>query len=66
MFDGFVLKVLRAAPTLGLVAGTSCLAVASTSTEPCATTVFRVSGLGQPAEILVDKWGVPHIYARST
>ena len=25
-----------------------------------------VAGLKQPVEILVDKWGVPHIYARNT
>ena len=25
----------------------------------------RVAGLAKPAEILVDQWGVPHIYARS-
>ncbi|RYF04243.1 MAG: penicillin acylase family protein, partial [Oxalobacteraceae bacterium] len=25
----------------------------------------RVAGLSRPAEILVDRWGVPHIYARS-
>lgn len=26
---------------------------------------MMVAGLREPAEILVDKWGVPHIYARS-
>jgi penicillin amidase len=26
---------------------------------------IQVAGLKQPAEILVDKWGVPHIYAKS-
>jgi penicillin G amidase len=26
---------------------------------------YLVPGLKQPAEILVDKWGVPHIYAKS-
>ena len=26
--------------------------------------VIKVAGLGQPAEILVDRWGVPHIYAQ--
>jgi penicillin amidase len=25
----------------------------------------RVAGLARPAEILIDQWGVPHIYARS-
>ncbi len=27
--------------------------------------IVQVAGLKQPAEILVDKWGVPHIYAKS-
>jgi len=31
---------------------------------PSAITM-QVTGLGQPAEILVDRWGVPHIYAKS-
>ncbi len=25
---------------------------------------YPVRGLAQPAEILVDRWGVPHVYAR--
>ena len=28
------------------------------------TTTLQVAGLKQPVEILVDKWGVPHIYAK--
>ncbi|MEC8059660.1 MAG: penicillin acylase family protein, partial [Pseudomonadota bacterium] len=24
---------------------------------------YQVEGLSKPAEIIVDKWGVPHIYA---
>jgi len=28
--------------------------------------VIQVGGLRQPAEILVDRWGVPHIYAANT
>lgn len=27
---------------------------------------YKVSGLEKPAEILVDRWGIPHIYASST
>jgi penicillin G amidase len=30
------------------------------------TSTYQVSGLEQPAEILVDQWGVPHMYADST
>lgn len=26
---------------------------------------FRLEGLEQPAEIIVDRWGVPHIYAKT-
>ncbi|MEE8176944.1 MAG: penicillin acylase family protein, partial [Acidobacteriota bacterium] len=29
------------------------------------TVTYRIRGLRAPAEILVDKWGVPHIYARN-
>jgi len=25
-----------------------------------------IQGLAQPAEIIVDRWGIPHIYAKST
>jgi len=30
------------------------------------TTTFTVAGLAAPVEILVDRWGVPHVYAAST
>jgi penicillin amidase len=30
---------------------------------PIATTTVSIPGLRQPAEILVDPWGIPHIYA---
>ncbi|MDY0394122.1 penicillin acylase family protein [Virgibacillus halophilus] len=29
------------------------------------TQTFKLDGLKEPAEILVDNWGVPHIYAKS-
>jgi len=29
------------------------------------TETMRVAGIKAPAEILVDRWGVPHIYAKS-
>jgi penicillin amidase len=32
---------------------------------PVAAQPIKVAGLDQPARILVDKWGVPHIYAAS-
>ncbi|WP_211445037.1 penicillin acylase family protein [Collimonas humicola] len=30
---------------------------------PAASQAFHVGGLKKPAEILIDQWGVPHIYA---
>ena len=32
---------------------------------PTQTQTIRIAGLAQGAEILVDKWGVPHIYAQN-
>lgn len=37
-----------------------------TDTDGNATQTMRLPGLDAPAEILVDPWGVPHIYAGST
>lgn len=39
-------------------------ASAQPATPPVNRTV-RVAGLQQPAQILIDRWGVPHIYAAS-
>ncbi|MFD3565185.1 penicillin acylase family protein [Streptomyces sp. NPDC058686] len=33
--------------------------------NPRAATAFEVPGLAEPVEILVDQWGVPHLYADS-
>ena len=32
---------------------------------PATAQPIKVAGLSQPARILVDRWGVPHIYAAS-
>lgn len=37
---------------------------ASPASHAATTETIRLSGLRHPAEILVDRWGVPHIYAR--
>src|SRR6266567_8865754 len=44
-----------------LAAGAS----ASSPTAGSPTQTIRVAGLEQPAEILVDRYGVPHIFART-
>jgi penicillin G amidase len=49
------------ARTLLLAALIAALPAAAKETVP--TETLRVAGLRAPAEILVDKWGVPHIYA---
>jgi penicillin amidase len=40
------------------------LAVAGAKERAIPTTVHRVEGLSSEVEILVDRWGVPHVYAR--
>ena len=51
-----------AALTLTLIAGPA-------AAEPASKAVrhesWRVAGLAAPAELIVDRWGVPHIYAAS-
>ena len=43
-----------------LIALLSCVPVAALTNQ-----TFEVTGIEKPAEIIVDKWGVPHIYAQS-
>ncbi len=49
------------------VAGASAAILASALRKPLPRTagILAVEGLGEPVEILRDRWGVPHIYARS-
>lgn len=53
----------RTACVLALIFGTTALANAQAPRTP--TSTQKVAGLQQPAEILVDRWGVAHIYAAS-
>jgi penicillin amidase len=50
--------------------GATVLVVLSTvtpvSATPRPTVVYPVSGLDKPAELVIDKWGVPHLFARDT
>ena len=52
----------RLLPSL-LIAIAAGAATAATAATPSQT--IKVAGLEQGAEILVDRWGVPHIYAQS-
>ena len=53
---------MRVAHALPLATLALCFAPAAA--QPSETS-YRVPGLERPAEILVDDWGVPHIYART-
>ena len=51
---------------LGLLAATMLSGAADAGISSAVRTEARtVKGLGQPAEIIVDRWGIPHIYAKS-
>ncbi|WP_244788395.1 penicillin acylase family protein [Cupriavidus pauculus] len=51
-------------PRAALVAG--CLAAAlATSAQAAGAEKYAVPGLEKPATVLVDRWGVPHIYANT-
>ena len=54
------MNVARLALTILLVAFGALSASAERPTD-----VYSVRGLEQPAEILIDEWGVPHIYAKT-
>ena len=43
--------------------GMSAVAVAVQTNPLTADSTYKVAGLSLPAEIIVDEWGVPHIYA---
>ncbi|MFG6202374.1 penicillin acylase family protein [Nonomuraea sp. JJY05] len=53
----------RTALAAGLVLALTTLPAAARSQD---TETRRVPGLKQPVELIVDRWGVPHIYARDT
>ncbi len=57
-------SLLRRVAFLAGVAGVV-LQAADARGQPAPQQTLRVAGLQQPAQILVDRWGVPHIYAAS-
>jgi penicillin G amidase len=42
-----------------------CMPVLAATKDQVATETISLPGLQQPAEILIDHWGVPHIYAKN-
>ncbi len=57
---------LRPRLLLALVAALIAAGCASVSAPPEGTQKVGVKGLEKTAEVLIDQWGVPHIYAGST
>ena len=61
-----VCRARRLAALLVLsTAATAAQAAPPAASEAPATETFKVAGLEKPASILVDRWGVPHIYANT-
>ncbi|WP_454727468.1 MULTISPECIES: penicillin acylase family protein [Cupriavidus] len=70
-----VRRARRLAAVLGLSAVLGCAAGAARAVQPAAnnaaaaaaagTERYQVAGLEKPASILIDRWGVPHIYANT-
>lgn len=50
---------------IAALAMSACVSAAAAAAAAPPVQTIAVAGLAQPAEILVDRWGVPHIYARS-
>jgi len=48
-----------------LLSGCAAISLAQAAPDNASTEALRIPGLHKKAEILVDKWGVPHIYAAS-
>lgn len=57
-----MLKEMAVGAAVTLVAGTAHAEVSSAVRQEAAA----VPGLSQPAEVIVDRWGIPHIYAKTT
>ena len=56
--------VLRAAALLACLALASCATSPDNLAQPMRpAATFIVPGLERPAEVLIDRWGVPHLYA---
>ncbi|WP_269716873.1 penicillin acylase family protein [Caulobacter sp. NIBR2454] len=53
--------MLLAGLTLALTGGAAQAASTAVRQE-----AWTVAGLNEPAELIVDRWGIPHIYARNT
>lgn len=59
------MKAARPMHTFARAALVACLATAPFPANAAGPDKFTVAGLEKPATVLVDRWGVPHIYANT-
>ena len=48
------------------LAACSLMALLGSPVSAETTKTYRIAGLTAPAEIIIDRWGVPHVYASET
>ncbi len=58
-------RSFRRVPLVGAVASLALLLFPATSVPAQETETLTADGLDEPVEILVDRWGIPHIYAET-
>jgi penicillin amidase len=56
----------RLVPFVGALLASTAIPAWAEMSSAVRTTSHEVQGLQQPAELIVDQWGIPHIYAGST
>ena len=61
-----ICQIFVAIAWLALQTSSPAVAQAAKTVATGETQKITVAGLGAPAQILVDQWGVPHIYAANT
>ncbi|MFC1457802.1 penicillin acylase family protein [Microvirga arabica] len=59
-------RAARLVPYIGALLASTAIPAWAEMSSAIRTTSHEVQGLQQPAELIVDQWGIPHIYAGST
>ncbi|MFC4173893.1 penicillin acylase family protein, partial [Microvirga sp. GCM10011540] len=59
-------RTARLLRSIGILLASTVLPAAAEVSGAVRTSSHEVKGLQQPAELIIDQWGIPHIYAGST
>ncbi|MBM1174760.1 penicillin acylase family protein [Microvirga arabica] len=59
-------RTARLVPYIGALLASTAIPAWAEMSSAVRTVSHEVQGLQQPAELIVDQWGIPHIYAGST